>query len=428
MFNKINKLKSSNTFKKLLSNFLSLSVLQLFSYIFPLLTIPYLVRILGIEYFGLISFAGAIIGYFVIMTQYGFELTAVKEVSINKNDKTKLTEIFSSVMTIKFLLLVITFIILVLVTLFFEKFEFEKIVYFLTFGMVIGDVLFPRWFFQGIEQMKYITYINVTSRIVFTALIFVFVTTKEDFYIVPILNSLGVIVGGVYSIYFIYKKFNIKFQLQPLEKIKFYIKDSWHIFISHMGINLYTNALTIILGFFAPLSVVGYYSAAEKLIRAVISLSRPIYQTVYPHIMSLMKESEVKALVFIRRVIIYSFIFSIIVSGLIFVLSDFIVSLLYGENFELTILLLKLLSVLPIIVGLSNITGVQVMMAYDFKKEFSKIIVIIGFLSLLISIPLGYYFQAIGIAISSILVEFIILMAINIFIYKKNIFLLKGVK
>jgi len=418
-------LKSPTT-KKLLSNFLSLSSLQLFSYILPLLTIPYLVRILGVEYFGLISFAGAIVGYFVIITQYGFELTAVKEVSVNKDDKTKLTEIFSSVMTIKFLLLVITFVILVLITMFFEKFEFERIVYFLTFGMVIGDVLFPRWFFQGMEQMKYITYINVISRIVFTSLIFVFVTTKEDFYIIPILNSLGVIVGGIYSIYFIYKKFDIKFEVQPLEKIKFYLKESWHIFISHIGINLYTNALTIILGFFAPLSVVGYYSAAEKLIRAVISLSRPIYQTVYPHIMSLMKESEVKALVFIRTVIIYSFIFSIIVSGLIFVLSDFIVSLLYGENFELTILLLKLLSILPIIVGLNNIIGVQVMMAYDFKKEFSKIIVLVGFFSLLISLPLAYFYHSIGIAISSILIELIILIVINIFLYRKKIFFLKA--
>lgn len=416
----------SATSKKLLSNFLSLSFLQLFSYIFPLLTIPYLVRVLGIEYFGLIAFSGAIIGYFVIITQYGFELTAVREVSINKENKDKLIEIFSSVMTIKIIMLFITFLVLLLITFFFEKFEFEKLVYFLTFGMVIGDVLFPRWFFQGIEQMKYITYINVISRIVFTALIFVFVTSQEDFYIVPILNSLGVIVGGVYSIYFIKKKFDIKFKFQTWERIKFYLIDSWYIFISHIGINLYTNALTIILGFFAPLSVVGYYSAAEKLIRAVISLSRPIYQTVYPHIMSLMKESEDKALSFIRKVVIYSFLFSLLVSLLIFLLSDFIVNILYGNDFKLTILLLQILSILPIIVGLSNITGVQVMMAYDLKKEFSKIIVVIGFLSLLISIPLTYFYQSIGVAISSILSELFILISINIFLYKKNIKFMKS--
>lgn len=410
----------SPTMKKLISNFFSLSVLQIFSYIFPLLTIPYLIRIIGIEYFGLISFAGAIIGYMVIITQYGFELTAVKEVSINKNNKTKLIEIFSSVMTIKFLMLLFTFLILLILT-FFEKFEFGKIIYFLTFGMVIGDVLFPRWFFQGMEQMKYITYINITSRIVFTAAIFVFVNTQEDFYIVPILNSLGVIVGGIYSIYFINKRFHIKFKLQSWTTIKLYLINSWHIFLSLIGINLYTYALPIILGFFAPLSIVGYYTAAEKLIRAVISLSRPIYQTVYPHIMALMKESESKALIFIRVVIIYSFIFSVILSLIIYFLSDFIVGLLYGEKFELTILLLQILSILPIIVGLSNITGVQVMMAYNYKKEFSKITVLIGILSLLLSVPLIYRYNAIGTAISSILIEFLVLLVINIFLYKKGI-------
>lgn len=410
----------SQTTKKLISNFFSLSVLQIFSYIFPLLTIPYLIKVIGIEYFGLLSFAGAIIGYLIIVTQYGFELTAVREVSINKNNQIKLIEIFSSVMTIKIFMLILTFLVLFILT-FFEKFEFGKVVYFLSFGMVIGDVLFPRWFFQGIEQMKYITYINITSRIVFTAAIFVLVTKQEDFYMVPILNSLGVIVGGLYSIYFINKKFNIKFKIQRWATIKFYLLDSWYIFISHLGINLYTNALTIILGFFAPLSTVGYYSAAEKLIRAVISLSRPIYQTVYPHIMALMKESEEKALIFIRKVIIYSFIFSVIVSVIIFFLSEFIVTLLFGQNFELTILLLQILSILPIIVGLNNIIGVQVMLAYDYKKEFSKIIVYIGILSLLLSIPLAYKYEAIGIAVSSILIEFLILLVINLFLYKQKI-------
>lgn len=424
----IKKLLSSDTGKKLASNFFSLTVLQLFSYIFPLLTIPYLVRVIGIEYFGLIAFAAAIAAYLVIITQYGFELTAVREVSIHKDNKEKVNEIFSSVMTIKFFLVIITLLILTAITYSFEKFEFERYIYFLSFGLVLGDVLFPRWFFQGMEQMKYITYINITSRIVFTAAIFVFVQEKEDFYMVPILNSLGLIVGGVYSIYFIHKKFDIKLKIQSWETIKFYVVDSWYIFVSHIGINLYTNALTIILGFFSTMAVVGYYSAAEKLIRAVISLSRPIYQTVYPHIMALMQKSENQALAFIKKIIIYGTGFNLFSSLVIYFLSVQIIAIVYGDKYELSIIVLQILSFLPVIVGLNNIIGTQTMMAYDFKKAFSKIVVYIGFLSLLISVPLCYYFDAIGAAVASLVIESLVLLTTIVFLRRKNIYVLKGSK
>ena len=144
----IKNLLNSPTKKRLIENFCSLSILQVLDYFLPLITLPYLVRILGPEKFGLIAFAQSLIVYFLVLTNYGFNLSATREISINREKEEKVSEIFSSVMIIKFLFGVLSFVILILMLFFIPKFGSNWLIYIFSFGIILGNILFPVWFFQ----------------------------------------------------------------------------------------------------------------------------------------------------------------------------------------------------------------------------------------------------------------------------------------
>lgn len=311
MINKIRNVANTEDKKRLLSNFFSLSVLQIFTYVLPLLTLPYLVRTLGVDKFGLVMFAQAFVMFFNILVDYGFNLSATREISIHRDNKDKVTEIFSSVMSIKAILIFVSFFILSIVVLFFDKFSGDKELYFYTFILVIGQAMFPVWYFQGMERMKYITIVNITSKLLFTILIFVVIQTPEDYIYVPILNGFGFIIGGLISLWIVHKNFAQSFRFQTVAKLLYYFKDSSQFFLSRVSVTMYTSANAFILGLFTNNEVVGYYSIAEKLYQALQGVYHPIIHTVYPYFS---KNKDIKKYIklFISIVIFHLFAFTVV--------------------------------------------------------------------------------------------------------------------
>jgi len=400
-----NFLAGTATRRRLTENFLSLSILQALNYLLPLVTFPYLVRILGPEKYGLISFAQAFIKYFSIFTDYGFNLTATREISINREDNKKVNEIFSSVMTVKLLLGAISAVVLTLFLILVPKFEKDWVIYVFTFGMVLGNIMFPVWFFQGMEKMKYITILNIVSKGIFTICIFVFIRGKSDYLYVPLINSLGYLVAGVLSLGIAFKNFGVRLTLPTIENIKRQLREGWYIFISNISISLYTTSNTFFLGLFTNNTIVGYYSAAEKIVKAVEGLLTPISQTVYPYISKLAGESKEKALSLIRKLAKLVGGGSFVISLILLILAGPIVNLVLGSQYQQSIIVLRILAFLPFIVGLSNIFGIQTMLTFNFKKAFSRIYISAGLLNISLALILLPIYQHIGISIAMLTTE-----------------------
>ena len=280
---KFKKFTYSDEKNRLISNFLSLSVLQGLNMLLPLITFPYLVRVLGIETFGLVNLALSFIMYFNILVSFGFELSATREISIHRDNITIVSEIFSTVMLIKAILLVISFLVLTILILCIDTFREFSWLYYATFGIVIGNAIFPSWFFQGMERMKYITYINVISKSVFTVLIFVFIKEKADYIYVPILNSLGAIIGGTYAFYLVFKLFSVSIVLPKNMVFWAQLKDSFQFFLSRVANNGSRYFAMTMIGLYFGNLIVGYYAIVEKLFYAFMSLGSVVSQTIYPY-------------------------------------------------------------------------------------------------------------------------------------------------
>jgi len=424
MINKLKSLTNSDDKKRLIENFFSLSVLQGANYILPLITLPYLVRVLGPEKFGLIAFAQAFIQYFNILTDYGFQLSATREISIHRENKEKISEIFSSVMIIKFALLVLSFIIMTVIVFSFEKFKKDWLIYYLTFGMVIGQVLFPVWFFQGMARMKYITFLNITAKFIFTVCIFVFVRDTADYIYVPLLNSLGFLVAGILAIWIVLKNFEVKFIFPCLSNIKHELKEGGYIFISRASISFYTVSNVFVLGLLTNNTIVGIYSAADRLINAIKSINGIVLQVMFPYVSRLSKKSYSKALRMVSYEIKFFVILGIILCLVVYFFAHDIVFLLFSKRFESSELIMQILIFTVPVVTVSAILGQQILLNFGLKKLFTISIVYMSFIHLVMLPIMVYLWKAAGAAIAVLITEMLILIfrLIGLFKMKRDIF------
>jgi PST family polysaccharide transporter len=414
-------LKIIGSNKVLFKNFTSLSLLQLANYLFPLITLPYLVRVLGPDKYGLVNFATAFAAYFVIITDYGFNLTATQDISVNRNDRKRVSQIFSTVYSIKVILYLLSSVLFVGIILLFNQFQENVGLYIITFIGALGTTLFPIWYFQGVEKMNYILIINVSVRAILTILIFLLIKIPNDFLLFAGLNSSAFFITAIIGFIVITKSFKTRFVLPKKSQIVSQLKSGWNIFLSTVWINLYTTSNAFILGLFAPTNIVGYYTAADKIRMAFQGILSTMSQSVFPYVNKIVNESYERFIRFNKKLLKIAAAVGIIISLSLFFFADKIVVIVLGDQYMQSIIVLKIIAWLPLIIFLSNVFGIQTMLPLNKQKNFSTILFFAAIINIVLSFTLVPKYFEIGTSISVLITEVFVTLSFFIFIKKEKI-------
>ena len=405
-----------NNEKKIIAkNYVALLFIQGANFILPLIIFPYLVRTLGSEKYGLVMIAQSVALFLTIIVDFGFNISATREVANLKNDKEKLSQFYWNVVSIKLALIIITFLLLLGLIICVDKFSVDPLVYLFSFGLVLGQAIFPTWFFQGIEKMQVITIVNVAAKLFFTISLFFVVLSPADYEYVPIFNGLGFVISGLFG--FVFSLQYVKFVFPKLSQVKGIIENSSSLFFSNFAVSLYTSSNTLILGFFAGDSIAGVYASMEKLILAIKSMYSPLYQAIFPNL-STKPYDEIR--LYIDKMRIPIGFLGLLISIIIFFGAKEILMLAFDD--ALIVGYSSVFQILGFISILSSLNMLYVTLYFPSIKKYKtrmKILISGGFLNLIISLSLVKFYTIYGVAISAVITELFILILAVYFYYKK---------
>lgn len=385
-------------------NLTALGLVQITNYVLPLLTLPYLTRVLGIENFGLFSFGLAILLYFVIIPDFGFNITTTRKISQAKENHSLLNVIITNTLVAKTFLLLIAFAILIILIVLIPFFEQQQQLFLLGFSIVFAQTYFPMWFFQGIEKLKFITLLNLFSRITLTVLIFFFIKKPEDYvYVIPTYAA-GMFVSSVAGIWLMFSKFNVRLKFNQWRESITEVEEGFPMFISSLATTTYNNVGILLMGTFTSPLHAGYYAVADKVLHIFRQLMVVIGQALYPTFYRVQEQGKEKLKILVRKISIPLFIFTAICCLIMFLFPSLIVIVLTGEDLEEIKRLIQFASLLPLIM-LANAMFNQILLAYNEIRISMFIVLIYSIISFLIGLVAVQFYGSIGMLITLIIIE-----------------------
>lgn len=389
---KLRNIKSNNDAQTLVSNFAWLSVLQVAGYIFPLISMPYLARIIGLDGFGKIAFASAILTWVQTIADWGFNYTATRDVAQNRENIHKVSVIFSNVLWARCTLMFISLFFLILLIVAFPKFRANTDILLVSFLMIPGHILFPDWFFQAMERMKYITVLNVVSKLLFTIAVFIFIKEKDDYILQPLLTSLGFVVSGIISFYYILVQWKVKILKPSINNIVITICKSTDVFLNNLMPNLYNSFSMVLLGVYGGDIANGKLDAGTKFVNIAQQFMQVISRAFFPFLSRQLDKHIIYA-----RINIF---LSLFISAFLFLFAPLIINCFFTEEFADSVVVLRIMSVSIFFLALSNIYGTNYMIIAGFERELRNITAIVSIIGFILSFPLIYYGGFIGAAIT----------------------------
>lgn len=397
--------------KNFAKNTFFLYVMQISGYVFPILTFPYLTRVLGPTNYGVVVFANATMTYFQMLLEFGFILSATSEISLHRDDIQKVQKITFSVIWAKIFLFVAGALFLFFCIVFVEKFKECKLFFVLSYTGTSLTIFLPDFLFRGIERMSILTYRVIAAKLVYTLCIFLFIHENSDFIFIPVATIFSNVVAVILTWLEILKKLKLKFVFVGKKDILAELKKSSIFFLSRIAVSMYQTFNTILLGFRFSSESLAFYGASNNLVSCGRSLLSPVSDSIYPYMVRNKNYRLVKKLILILE--------PLIIAGciLLYFIAPWFIRVFAGTGYENAIPIFR--AMLPLIVislptylfgyplmgalGILNIANISVIVGSVFHVAGLALLFLFGKLSF---IPVAFLTFGTEIIVFSIRVFF----------------------
>jgi O-antigen/teichoic acid export membrane protein len=415
-----------NSTSRLVRNFFSLSLVQFANNFLPILTVPIVARIIGPEKFGAINFSAAIITYFTLLINYGFDLTATRSIAQNPTDLNKRNQVFSEILFAKLFLLCISLMLFVPSLFLVKVMAQDKELFIYTYIACFSLVLTPNWLYQGMQELHQIALFNLISKSLFTFSILLIVTKQQDYIFQPLILSLSQIFVGICSFIWAIRKYQIRILKVAVSEIVQLLWTEKMIFFSMIVVMVYTTTNTIILGFVQSTTEVAFYSAGWKLIMIIQTfVSVPLKLSLFPFVGESFGRSNTEGVVKVKQILPFISIFTAVSGMFIWFLSPWLISMFYGSAFSEAATVLRILCFVPLILALGDLFGIQTMINLKMDKPFFNITLSGAILSVILNFLLAKQLGAVGTAWAWLLTEITITLIMWLFLFRNKIQLIE---
>ena len=398
---------------KALKNGLWMYLLQFFNSVIPLLTLPYITRVLGASKYGVFSIALNLVLYMQVIVEYGFGMSATRKVALD-NTRQGINRIFSGVIFTRLILFLLCFMVSIIYA-FIQKGNREQYLsLFILEICLVGYSTQVNWLFQGLQEMKFISLVNIIARTVSVIFIFVFVRDSSDLLLYCFFYAVSPSVSGLLGCLLAIIRYKIKILKPTKEIIVGELKDGWYVFTTQLSSKVFGAIGITLLALFADEHEVGVYSAIQKITNVIILLWGPISQVMYPISSKKICDNYEDGVKFVNRMrMIFLPIFTCIALA-IGSLSKIIVLIAFGPEYANKYYWLIPLLVWAIIAIVNNFSGIQILLGSGHDKEYSKCFQISVVCTVLINLFLVYFYKGDGCAIAPMLSEGILFILLTI--------------
>lgn len=406
-----------STLKK---NVLSMSILQMGNFIVPLITIPYLTRVLGAFGYGQIAFVQAVMAFLIMFVEFGFGMSAASKIAENQKDKIVVSQIFFATWAVQFIIFISLLITFLLLINYIPRLEEAKTLFLISLIGFFGNFLSPYWLLQGLEKMSGIVITQLVVRVLSIPAIFIFVDNQNDATIVILINALVMFLSGVFFLYWVHSKRLLCLVLPAWIDVRTTLIEGSYYFFSRISTAIYTNSISMVIGFIVNHQNYAYFSIADKVRLAFQTSISPIGAAVYPRICFLYRTSVPDALKLLMRSGFLIVGLSIFSTFFIFIFAEKIILIVAGKKFLDATHILKIIAFLPAITSLSYVFGMQFLIPRGFIMHVNITTFVVGSFTLALAFPITKVYSVVGTSYLMVFAEVIISsIFIIIFIKKK---------